>query len=67
MSLSLQHTKGDQAADQMMLLRPVRERLTARQAQLILAHPDDFLDLGTHAIESAYLRGRQRQARGFRA
>ena len=64
MSFPLQHTKRDEAAGHVMLLSPVRARLTARQAQLILADPDDFLDLRTDAIEAAHLGGRQCQAIG---
>jgi hypothetical protein len=64
MSLPLQHTKGHEAADHMMLLSPLRARLTAGQAQWILADPEDFLDLATHAIQATHLRGRQRQAMG---
>src|SRR3712207_1554174 len=45
-------------------LSPWRARLTARQAQLILADPDHFLDLCTEAIQLAHLRGRQPQAIG---
>ena len=64
MSLPLQHTKSDEAAGHMMLLSPVRARLTARQAQLIFAGPNDFLNLGPHTIEAAHLGGRQGQAIG---
>jgi hypothetical protein len=64
MSFPLQHAKGDEAAGHVMLLSPVRARLTAGQAQLILAHPDDLLNLGTHVIQAAHLCGRQRQAIG---
>jgi hypothetical protein len=56
-SLPLQHTKWHQAAGHMMLLSPVRARLTARQAQLILADPDTLRDLGWDARQSAHLRG----------
>jgi hypothetical protein len=38
--------------------------VTARQAQLILASPDDVLDLHTDAIEAAHLGGRECQAIG---
>jgi hypothetical protein len=62
MSFPLQHAKGDQAAAQVMLLRPVRARVTAGQAQLILADSDDLLNWGTHAIPTTRLCGRQRQA-----
>ena len=59
MSLPLQHTTCNQAAGHMMLLSPVRARSTARQAQLILADPDNFRDLGSDARQSAHLRGGQ--------
>jgi hypothetical protein len=64
MPLSLQDTKRHQAARTMMLLRPIRARLTAGQGQLILAGADDFLDLGADAIPSAHLCRRQRQPMG---
>jgi hypothetical protein len=60
----LQDTKGDQAAGQVMPLRPLGTRLTAIEPELIFTDADDFLDLSTHLIESADLRGRQRQAVG---
>ena len=41
MSCSLQHTKGDQTAREMMQLSPLGTRLTASQTELILAHTDD--------------------------
>src|SRR5919198_1650133 len=66
MPLPLQHTTGDQAAGEMLLLSPFRARLTARQGPLILADPEHFRDLGTPAIQAAHLRGRQRQAIGGR-
>jgi hypothetical protein len=56
--LPLPHTKGDEAAGHVLLLSSVRARLTARQTPLILADSEDFLDLGTHAIEVAHLGGR---------
>jgi hypothetical protein len=64
MSFPLQHTEGDEAAGHVMLLSPVRARLTACQAQRILAGPDDFLDLHTDGIETAHLGGRECQAIG---
>jgi len=39
----------------MMLLSPVRALMTARQAQLILPALDEFLNLGPHVIQTAYL------------
>ena len=48
----------------MMLLGSVRARLTVRQAQLIIADPDNFLDPGPDASQSADLRGIQCQAIG---
>jgi hypothetical protein len=62
MALSLQHTKGDQVTRHMMLLSLVRARLTARQAQVLLTDPDDFLALGAKRRQAAYFTGRQRQA-----
>ena len=64
MSFPLQHTKGDQTAGEMMQLSPLGARLTAGQTELIFAHPDDFLDLGTDAIQSTDLGSRQCQAIG---
>jgi hypothetical protein len=64
MPFPLQPTESDQAAGEMRLLRLRRARLTARQGQLIFADADHFLDLGTPAIQTAHLRGRQRQAMG---
>ena len=48
----------------MMQLRPLGARLTARQTELILAHFNDFLDLGTGAIEAADLCRRQCETMG---
>lgn len=64
MPLALQHTKGDQAADDGMPLGPLGARLTAAQRELIFAHTNDVLDLGSHVIQSAHLRGWYRQAIG---
>jgi len=64
MSLALQHTKGAQAAGDVMPLRPLRAGLTARQGQLIRAHPEHLFNLGPHALEPPYLRSQQRQAIG---
>ena len=61
MSCSLQHTKGDQTAGQMMQLSPLGTRLTASQPELILAHTDDFLDLCPPPIDAADFGGRQGQ------
>src|SRR5919197_2546866 len=63
-SLALQHTKGDQAAGDVMPLGSLGARLTATQCELIFAHTDDFFDLGPDVIQPAYLRGRDRQAIG---
>ena len=54
-SLPLQHTKGDQTAGEVMDLCSFGARLTAIQAELILAGPDDFLNMGVEAIQSAHL------------
>jgi hypothetical protein len=64
MAFPLQDTTCDQTAGQMMVLRPLRTRLTAIQPKLILAHSDDFFDLRTPPIEAADLCGRQGQAIG---
>jgi hypothetical protein len=64
MSFPLQHTKGDEATGDMMQLRPRGADLTATQPELILTHPDHFLDLRMETIQAAHLRGRQRQAIG---
>jgi hypothetical protein len=45
MPFPLQHTKGNQAAREMMQLSPPRPRLTVIQPELILTHPNDFLDV----------------------
>src|SRR5215813_12283059 len=63
-SLPLQHTKGDQTAGEVMYLRSFGARWTAIQAELILADPDDFLNMGAEAIQSAHLDRRQGQAIG---
>jgi hypothetical protein len=60
----LQHTEGDQTARDMVLLSPFRTRLTAGQAQLILAGPDHCLNLRADAIQPTDLRSRQPQAMG---
>ena len=64
MPFPLQHTTGDQAAREMLQLRPRRLRLTAIQPELILTHTDDFLDVHTHPVEAADLRRWQCQAVG---
>jgi hypothetical protein len=64
MSFPLQHAKRDKAIGHVMLLSLRRARLTAGQAQLILACPDDLFNLGTHAIQTAHLGSRQHQAFG---
>ena len=64
MPFPLQDTKGDQAADDVVQLRPLRARLTATQAELILADADDFFNLGTDAIQPTHLGSRQREAIG---
>jgi len=63
-SLPLQHTTGDQTAGEVMYLCSFGARLTAIQAELILAGPDDFLNMGAEAIQSAHLHRRQGQAIG---
>jgi hypothetical protein len=63
-SLALQHTKGDQAAGDVMPLGPLGAHLTAAQPELIFAHTDDFFNLGSHVIQPTHLRGRYRQAIG---
>ena len=60
----LQDTKGDQTAGDVMDLRPLCTRLTAREAELILTNANQFLDLGTSTIQLPHLHGRQRQAIG---
>ena len=64
MSLALQHTKGDQAAGEVMPLGSLGARLTATQCEVLFAHTDDFFDVGPDVIPPAYLRGRDRQAIG---
>jgi hypothetical protein len=60
----LPHTNGDQPAGEGMLLRSFGARLTAIQAALIRADPDDCLNLGAEAVSSAHLHCRQGQAIG---
>jgi hypothetical protein len=57
-------TNGDQPAGEGMLLRSFGARLTAIQASLIRADPDDCLNLGAAALSSAHLHARQGQAIG---
>ena len=64
MSFPFEHTKSDEAAGDMMQLRPLRACLTAGQAELILAHSNDFFYLGPEAIEPPDLRSRQHQTVG---
>jgi hypothetical protein len=64
MPFSLQHTKRNQAAREMMQLSPLSTGLTAIQPAWILAHTDDFLDWCPHPVASADLCRRQRQAVG---
>ena len=64
MPFPLQDTEGDQATGDVMQLRPLGARLTAGQAELVLTHPDDFLDLGPEAIEPPYLSRWQHEAVG---
>jgi hypothetical protein len=66
MPFPLQDTEGDQATGHVMQLRPVGARLTACQAELVLTHPDDCLDLGPDVIEPPYLSRRQHEAVGWR-
>jgi hypothetical protein len=47
-----------------MQLRPLRARLTAGQAELILADANHFLDLCPYSVVATDLGGRQRQAIG---
>ena len=46
----------------MMRLSPLRARLTACEAELILTDSNDFFNLGAHTVELPHLHGRQRQA-----
>jgi hypothetical protein len=48
----------------MMELRPLGAGLTAGEGELIMAHPEHWLNLRAEAIPSMYLRGRQREAIG---
>ena len=52
----LQHAKRGQATHDVMLLSPLGARLTAGQAEVILAYSNALFDLGTDAIQSAHLR-----------
>jgi hypothetical protein len=64
MPLALQHTKGGQAAGDVVLLGPLGACVTATERELSFAHTDDFLDLGAHVIQPAYLCGGYPQAIG---
>ena len=58
-TFALQHAKHDQAAHDVMPLRPLGTGLTAGQAQLIFANPDDFFNLRADMIEPTHLGSRQ--------
>ena len=60
MPFPLEDAEGDQAADEVMDLRPLRACLTAAQLELICTDPDHFFNLGAEAIPSADLGRRQR-------
>ena len=64
MAFPLQDTKRDQTTSEMMLLSSFGAGLTAIQPELILTDADDLFNLRADLIESAHLRGRQRQAMG---
>ena len=64
MSFPLQDTEGDQAAGNMMQLRPFRARLTATQAKLIVVDAEDFFNLCPDAREPTHLSSRQGEAMG---
>ena len=64
MPFPLQDTEGDQATGEMMPLRTLGPRLTARQTELVLTYPDDFFDLGPNAVEPPYLSRWQHEAVG---
>jgi hypothetical protein len=64
MAFPLQHTKGGQATAEMMQLRPRGADLTATQPELILTHPNDFLNVSADAISAAHLGSGERQAIG---
>jgi hypothetical protein len=58
LSFALQHTTSDQAAGDVMPLRPLRARLTAAQAELILTDTDHFLNLCADARHPTHLASR---------
>ena len=62
MPFPLQDTKGDQTAGEMMPLRPLRARLTAAQAELILTDANDLFYLRAKAIQPPHLGSCQREA-----
>jgi hypothetical protein len=62
MTFPFQHTKGDETTEDMMLLGPRRAGLTAAQAELLLADPHHFLNLGAQPVQVADLYGQYRQA-----
>jgi hypothetical protein len=66
MSFSLQDTKSDQAAGDVMPVSPLRVCLTAAQAELILIDTDHFFNLCTDVIHPPHLVSRQGQAIGRR-
>jgi hypothetical protein len=57
MTFPLQHTECDETTEDMMPLGPLRAGLTAAEAELILAAPNHFLNLGTHPVQAADLCG----------
>jgi hypothetical protein len=64
LSFALQDTKGDQAAGEVMPLSPLRARLRAVQAELILTDADHFFSLYTDVLHPTHLVSRQGQAIG---
>jgi hypothetical protein len=63
MPFPLQH-KGDQPTGDVMPLSPLKARLTAAQAELILTDTDPFPNLCVDAIHSTHLASRQGLAIG---
>ena len=57
LAFPLQDAKGHHTAHDMVHLRPLRARLTARETELILTDANHFLDLGSYPVHLAHLHG----------
>jgi hypothetical protein len=57
MPFPFQHTQGDETTEEMMPLGSLRADLTPTEAELLLADPHHFLNLGAQTVEAADLCG----------